>query len=151
MTNGAAWGALVLRVVLGIVFVMRGYAALAIVGPSAVAGYTIRMGFPPGIAPLLVWYLVLVHTIGGALIAVGLWTRVAAVLNIPIMLCAVLLLHWPQGFYLTGVIVDAPAGRTSVAGYEYALLVLACVVAVALTGPGPFSIDSKRHAPGRRH
>jgi putative oxidoreductase len=108
------------------------------------------MGFPDTVALPLAWYLIVVHAVGGALIIVGLWTRIAAVLNIPIMLCAVLLIHWPQGFFMKGVIIDAAAGRAATAGYELAFLVLGCTVAVALLGAGPYSLDSRRHAPGRR-
>ena len=74
----------------------------------------------------------------------------AAVLNIPIMLCAMFLIHLSQGFFMNGVIVDAGAGRAVAAGYEFSLLVLGCTVAVALIGAGPFSIDSRRSMPGRR-
>jgi putative oxidoreductase len=150
MTHGAAWGALVLRVVLGIILVMHGYAAFSLIGPRGVAGYIVRMGFPPWVAAPLSWYLIIVHAVGGALLIVGLWTRGAAVLNIPIMLCAVALIHWPQGFLMKGVVVDAAAGRAVTAGYEFALLVLGCTIAVALLGAGPYSLDGRRSMPGRR-
>jgi putative oxidoreductase len=150
LTHGAAWGALVLRVVLGVVLVMHGYAAFWLIGPRGIGGYVIRMGFPAVTALPLAWYLIVVHALGGALIVIGLWTRLAAVLNIPIMLCAVLLVHLSQGFFMKGVIVDAAAGRAATAGYELSLLVLGCTVAVALIGAGPYSIDRGRSAPGRR-
>jgi putative oxidoreductase len=150
LTYGAAWGALVLRVVLGITFVMHGYAAFWLIGPRGIGGYVVRMGFPAFAALPLAWYLILVHSVGGALIVIGLWTRLAAILNIPIMLCAVFLVHLSQGFFVKGVIVDAAAGRAATAGYEFSLLVLGCTVAVALIGAGPYSIDRGRSAPGRR-
>ena len=150
LTYGAAWGALVLRVVLGVILVMHGYAAFWLIGPRGIGGYVIRMGFPAFTAAPLAWYLIIVHALGGALIIIGLWTRLAAILNIPIMLCAVLLVHLPQGFFMRAVIVDAAAGRAATAGYELSLLVLGCTVAVALIGAGPYSIDRGRSAPGRR-
>jgi putative oxidoreductase len=150
MTHGAAWGALVLRVVLGIDLIMHGYAALALIGPKGVGSYVVRMGFPAMLALPLAWYLIVVHVVGGALIVLGLWTRGAAVLNIPVMLCAVVLVHWSQGFLMQGVIVDAAAGRAAATGAELAVLVLGCTIAVALIGPGPFSIDGRRAAPIRR-
>ena len=150
MTNGAAWGVLVLRVVLGVVFVMHGYLAYAVLGPRGAAGYLARMGFPTHTLLPLAWYLIVVHLVGGALIIVGLWTRVAALLNIPIMASATALLHWPQGFYMRAVVVDAAGGKAMMLGYEFSLLVLACTVAIALIGAGPFSIDRVRTAPGRR-
>ena len=151
MTSGAAWGTLVLRVALGIIFVIHGYAAIAVVGPRALAGYTVRMGFPPGTAMPFAWYVILVHGLGGALLVLGLWTRAAAVLNIPVMLHTALAHEWPRGFFLKGVVVDTAADHIAAAGYEYAMLVLACTTTVALLGAGRFSIDDRRRAPGRRH
>ena len=151
MTNGAAWGVLVLRIVLGLVLVMHGYLAYAVLGPRGAAGYLVRMGFPaPTLLPLA-WYLIVVHLVGGALIIVGLWTRTAALLNIPIMASATALLHWPEGFFMRAVVADTAGGKATTFGYELSLLVLACTVAVALIGAGPFSIDRARSAPGRRH
>jgi putative oxidoreductase len=145
MTNGAAWGVLVLRIVLGVILVMHGYTAFMTFTPRGVAGLVVRMGFPSWTAMPLAWYLIVVHAVGGALIVIGLWTRLAAVLNLPIMLAAVLLLHWPQGFLMRAMVSD---GRASVIGYEFALLVLACTLAITLIGAGPFSFDGRR--PGRR-
>jgi putative oxidoreductase len=150
LTHGAAWGALVLRIVLGVILVMHGYAAFWLIGPRGIGGYIVRMGFPAVTAVPLAWYLILVHTIGGLLIIIGLWTRLAAILNIPVMLCAVILVHLSQGFFMRGVIVDAAAGRAASAGYELSLLVLGCTVAVALMGAGPYALDRRRTAPGRR-
>ena len=144
MTNGAASGVLILRVVLGIVLIMHGYLALAVIGPAATAEYMPRIGLPSALATLLAWYLIVVHAVGGALIVLGLFTRLAALLNVPIMVCAVALLHWSQGFYMTGAIVDAAAGRAKAIGYEFPLLVLGCTVAVALIGGGPLSLDRVR-------
>ena len=108
------------------------------------------MGFPTSTLLPLAWYLIVVHLVGGALIIVGLWTRVAAVLNIPIMASAVALLHWPQGFSMRAVVTDTAAGKAMPIGYEFSLLVLACTVAIALIGAGPFSIDRAGTASGRR-
>jgi putative oxidoreductase len=145
MTNGAAWGVLLLRIALGVILVMHGYAAVMTFTPRGVAALVTRIGFPAWTAMALAWYLIVVHAVGGALIVLGLWTRLAAVLNVPVMLAAVVLLHWPQGFFMRAVVSE---GRPTVVGYEFALLVLACTLAVALIGAGPLSFDGRR--PGRR-
>ena len=145
MTNGAAWGVLVLRIVLGVILVMHGSMVFSTYTPRGAASLVTRIGYPPWSALILAWYLIVVHVVGGALIVVGFWTRLAAVLNLPIMASAVLLMHLSQGFFMRGVVSD---GRTSVVGYEFSLLVLACTIAIALIGPGPFSIDGRR--PARR-
>ncbi|MBM3219263.1 MAG: DoxX family protein [Candidatus Rokubacteria bacterium] len=149
MTYGAAWGVLVLRLALGIVFVMHAYEQLVLFGPRDVAATILRQGFPASVVPLIAWYTMGAQALGGALLAVGLWTRVAAVLAMPTLFGAFFLLHLPQGFFMRGAIREA-GERAAAVGYELSFLVLACTIAVALVGPGPFSIDDRRRAPGRR-
>lgn len=136
-----AWGTALLRIWLGIVFVMHGYLGAAVLGPEAIAGYTTRMGFPPTAGLALGWYLIAAHLVGGALLVIGLWTRAAALVNVPVMASAVFLLHLPQGFFMNGIIVDAAAGRAIAGGYEFTLTVLVATLAVMLLGPGAFSVD----------
>lgn len=98
MTTGPeAWGATLLRLILGVVYLTHGWYAVAVVGLSALAGYMPRMGYPPAVAPLLGWYLVVGHLVGGALMVLGVWTRAAALLQVPIMASAVFLLHSRRG------------------------------------------------------
>jgi putative oxidoreductase len=148
-THGVAWGALVLRVVLGVVLVMHAYEGLVVLGPRDLASTLVRHGFPSAVVPPIVWYTIAAHAVGGALIIVGFRARAAAVLNLPVLLGALILLHVPQGFFMRGVVRD-PTGRAAAVGYELSLLLLACTVTVALVGPGPFSLDSRRATPGRR-
>lgn len=146
MNAPEAWGATILRIVLGVIFVMHGYLGLNVLGPARVGGFVTGMGYPVATAPLLAWYLIVVHLAGGGLMILGLWTRLAALLQVPIMASAVFLLHLPQGFVMRGVIVDAAAGRAIAAGYEFALLVLVATLAVALLGSGALSVDRARAA-----
>lgn len=122
---------------MGAIFVMHGYYAWAVLGSAAAAGMVARMGVPPALAAPLAWYLVLAHVVGGILIVVGLWTRWAALANVPIMASAVFFFHLKQGFFLR------PLGA-GVGGYEYALTVLATTVALVLLGSGAASIDGAR-------
>jgi putative oxidoreductase len=136
-----AWGATLLRANLGVVYVAHGWYALGL-GLDAVAGYMPRMGFPVAAARWLAWYLLVVHLVGGALILVGLWTRLAAVLQVPIMMSAVFLLHLSQGFFLKALTVPSADGPRQIAGgYEYPLLVLVATLALALLGPGRLALD----------
>jgi putative oxidoreductase len=148
-TYGVAWGALVLRVVLGVVFVMHAYELLVLLGPRDVTGTMLRQGFPRTVVPVLFWYTIAAQAGGGVLIAIGLWTRPAAVVNLPILFGAFFLLHLPQGYFMRGAIREA-GERAAAVGYELSLLVLACTVAVALQGAGPMSFDDRLNAPGRR-
>ena len=136
-----AWGTALLRIWLGILFVIHGYLAAAVLGLETIAGYTTRMGFPATAGIALAWYLIGAHLVGGVLLVIGLWTRAAALVNVPVMASAVFLLHLPQGFFMNGIIVDAAAGRAIAGGYEFTLTVLVATLAVMLLGPGKLSVD----------
>jgi putative oxidoreductase len=131
----APWGTLLLRLDIGVVYVMHGYLALMVLGPQAVAGYITRMGYPPSLAQALAWYLVVAHLVGGILIILGLWTRWAALANVPPMASAVFLLHFRQGFFMT------PVSPTAVGGFEFSLTVLVATIALVLLGSGALSVE----------
>jgi putative oxidoreductase len=145
MTSPHGLGLAVLRVTLGVIFLMHGYLALAVIGPAGVAGYTTRMGYPAALGPALAWYLILAHSIGGLLLVLGLWTRGAAAAQLPIMASALFLHHLRQGFFLTGIILDPARGIAIAGGYEYTLLVLAATLTLVLAGGGALALG-----PGRR-
>jgi putative oxidoreductase len=144
MSHGARWGVTLIRVVTGVVYVMHGYLAFAVLGPAAVAGYTRAMGFPEAAGPLLAWYLVVAHGLGGLALVLGVATRWAALVQVPIILSALLLHHLRQGFFMTGIVVDAARGQAVAGGYEYTLLLLAVTVALVLLGGGALSSDGRR-------
>jgi putative oxidoreductase len=137
------YGITLLRVGLGVIYVMHGYLGLVVVGPAGLAGYVVRMGYPAGYAPGLAWYAILAHTVGGLFIILGLWTRWAALAQVPIMVSALLLLHWKQGFFMRGIIVDAAGGRAIAGGYEFSLLVLVATLTLVLSGGGALALDRR--------
>ena len=150
-TGAAAWGAALLRAILGVIFVMHGYLVLRVLGPDVAADYIVRMGYPAWLSQALAWYLILVHGIGGVLLLGGFWTRVIALLQIPIMASAFFLLHLAQGFFMSATLIDSPAGPRAIpVGYEYTLLVLVATLAQALLGPGACSLDERRATPKLR-
>jgi putative oxidoreductase len=143
MTRSRGLGLAVLRVTLGVIFLMHGYLALALIGPAGIAGYTTRMGYPAAIGPALAWYLILAHSVGGILLILGLLTRWAAVAQVPIMASAFFLHHVRQGFFMTGVVVDPARDVAIAAGYEYSLLVLAATLTLVLAGGGAPGLDRR--------
>jgi putative oxidoreductase len=149
MDTWQAWGIMLLRVVLGGIFVMHGYHAFAVVGPRRLADMIVRMGNPELVSFVLAWYVIAAHVIGGILLILGLWTTVAALVQTPIMAAAVFRIHWPQGFFMRGALGEG--GQPVAAGYAYALLVLAATVAIALTGPGALSVDEARRHRHHHH
>jgi putative oxidoreductase len=70
------------------------------------------------------------EAIGGALLTLGALTPVAAGLITGTMITAIRKVHAPNGPWVTQ------------GGYEYNLVLLAAMVALTETGPGPLSVDS---------
>ena len=143
MTFSRGLGLAVLRVTLGVIFLMHGYLTFVHIGPANAAGYTARMGYPAALGPALAWYLIVAHSVGGVLLIVGLFTRWAAAAQLPIMASAFFLHHLRQGFFLTGVVVDPAKGVAIAAGYEYTLLVLAATLTLVLAGGGALALDRR--------
>jgi putative oxidoreductase len=128
------YGATLLRITLGVIFVMNGYFALFVLEPAGAVQVISILGLPLG--GVLIWYLIVAHIVGGLMMVVGLKTRWAALANIPIMLIALFRVHVYQGLLMTCTIVDAAAGKAYPVGLEYSLLALAATAALALQGGG---------------
>ena len=132
------YGVPLLRITLGVIFVMNGYFALFVLKPAGTAQAINIPGLPLGEA--LAWYVIVTHIVGGLMLIVGLKTRWAALANIPVLLIALSWVHVYQGFLMTCAIVDAAAGKAHPAGLEYPLLVLAATAALALHGGGALAM-----------
>ena len=128
-----SYGLLALRVVLGLV--LAGHGAQKLFGwfggggPRGTAGmFGQHLRFR---APLVVAVVGgLAEFGGGLLLATGLLTPLAALGIAAVMINAVATVHWPNGFWATK------------GGYEYNLIILTAVVALAATGPGRYSLDA---------
>jgi len=139
-----AFGATLLRVILGITFVSHGYLGYFDLTPEGTADFITVMGVPLG--RMLAWYLILAHVVGGLMLIAGLWTRWAAAANVPVMLTTVLLFHLQQGFFMTGAIAGAATGQARAVGLEYPLLVLVATIAQVFLGGGALAMtpDTRR-------
>lgn len=80
----------------------------------------------------LMYFVAAIHIIGGAMLAVGFLTRLAALVQIPILAGAVFVIHWQGGLF---------SGSQS---FEFSALVLFLLVLVFLHGSGRWSIDHHR-------
>lgn len=121
-------GLLLLRLVLGVIFIAHGLQKILVDSiPGVAAGFG-GMGIPaPEVAAVVVAG---VEVVGGALLIVGLGTRVFAVLLTVSMAVALVLVHLAAGFFAAD------------GGYEYVLLLAVASLALALTGPGRIAIDA---------
>jgi putative oxidoreductase len=119
------WGLAVVRVVVGIVFLIHGFQKLFLMGFGGVAGFLGGLGVPaPGLFAVIV---TLVEFLGGLALIVGLFTRVVAILLALDMLVALLTVHLPGGFFATNG--------------ELPLVLLAATVGLVIAGPGEAALD----------
>ena len=122
------WGIALLRIVVGIVFVMHGQQKLFEMGVGGVGGFFASLGVPaPQLAAVVVGVL---ETVGGLALILGVLTRLFGLLLTGDMLVALLLVHRPNGFF---------AGD---GGVELVLLLGTAALALALTGPGALALDN---------
>lgn len=127
-------GLLVVRVVAGVAFTAHGAQKVFVSGLGAVAAGFAQMGLP--LAGLLGPAVGLVEFLGGLALILGLLTRPVAAALAVVMLGAVFLVHLPAGYFLPN-------------GYEFAFTLMGAAVALAITGAGGFSLDSRLGAEGR--
>ena len=132
------YGATVLRLFLGVTFVMHAYLALVIYTPAGAAAFNARMGIP--LPEVAAWFTILAHGLGGLMMILGLWTRWAALVNLPVMLGALIFVHLSQGYFLKGVLVGS---APQAAGYEYVLLIVGATLAQVLLGGGALAITRR--------
>ena len=116
----------ILRVVIGIVFAAHGAQKLFTYGLAGITEGFAKMGVPmPGVmAP----FISILEFAGGIALVIGLLTRLIGLGLAFDMLGAILLVHGAGGFFLPK-------------GYEFVLLLLVGSAALAIGGPGAFSVD----------
>ncbi len=117
----------VLRIMVGLLFLQHGLVKL--------------FGFPvagPASLPPLLMAAASIELVGGVLLVVGLFTRIAAFIMSGEMAFAYFISHAPRGFYpYAGSVAPANGGEAAVL-YCFVFLYL------AVAGAGPWSVDATR-------
>ena len=132
MSDADVAALLLVRVVVGLIMIMHGLNHWRGGGRiEGTARWFTGLGLKQGV--LQAWMSVLTEVGAGVLLILGLLTPLACAAVISVMLVAGLLAHRPNGFF---VFKD---------GYEYVLTLAVVALALAVLGPGRWSVD---HAAG---
>ena len=129
MTNErfAAYGAFLLRVALGVMFISHAYLKYAVFTVPGFEAYLQQAGLPSAFA----WPIILAEFLGGTAILAGFYGRCVALALVPLLLGAISV-HAPNGW-----VFNAPNG-----GWEYPAFLTAAAVVQALIGDGAFALRS---------
>jgi putative oxidoreductase len=125
-------GLLVLRLVLGVIFIGHGAQKLfgSFGGPriSGFAKILEQLGVKPG-RPMAI-LAGLAEFVGGILVMLGFLTPVAALALIVVMIVAIVAVHLKNGFFNTN------------GGYEFNLALVGIALTLLIAGGGAYSLDS---------
>jgi putative oxidoreductase len=121
-----AYGATLLRVTLGGLFLAHAGLKYFVFTPAGTAQFFESVGLPGGLA-----YAVLTaEVVGGTALILGLYTRIVALSLIPILLGAIVSVHASAGFFFNN-----PNG-----GWEFPAVWAVALMVQALIGDGAFAL-----------
>lgn len=127
------WAIFVLRVVLGFIFLGHGLQkCFGLFAGPGIGGFS-EMLSGMGFKPALFWAYIAAYTelIGSLCLISGVFIRIAAVFLLILMIVAIFKVHLTKGLFL------------SAGGFEYALLIAAACLTLAIAGAGKLSIAAK--------
>ncbi len=133
------FGITLLRAALGAYFLLHAYFVWTVYGIAGFSRLVASAGVP--LPEFITWLTLIGHAIGGLILLVGYFSRLGAFLNLIIMTGALVNVHLSQGFFLTGIVIDAERGRAVAGGYEYTLFLAIACVSILLLGGGPLSLE----------
>ncbi|WP_432710483.1 DoxX family protein [Pedobacter sp.] len=119
-----------IRIALGLLIFFKG---IALISNHQVAQELIYhnnvFGFSGMMASVAIHIVAFVHLVGGLLITIGLLTRFAVVIQIPILLCAIFFVNIGKGFTVLN------------SELWLSVLVLILLIVFWVVGSGPLSVD----------
>lgn len=134
-SSPSGWGLLILRLALGITFIVHGWPKLnpngQLKGPAGLAGWLKQMGVP---LPLFfAWVVALLETLGAVLLILGLGTFILAAGSAIDMLVATMLVKRQM--------MKAAFMDQKVQGWEFEFALMVQAVTLLFTGAGSISLD----------
>lgn len=125
-TRTAPYAAFILRLSLGVLFLAHFSLKFFIFTPAGTAQFFQSLGLPGALA-----YLTMTAELLGAIaLILGVYTRLVAIALIPILLGAIVTVHWSAGFFFTN----------ANGGWEFPAFWIIGLLALALVGDGAFAL-----------
>ncbi|MEA9557035.1 DoxX family protein [Xanthomonas nasturtii] len=126
----AAYGAALLRISLGALFLVHGLTKLLVFTLAGTVGYFQSLGLPAALA-----YLSMALELGlGLALLLGLYARWVALLGVPLLLGTIVSVHGANGFGFSN-----PGG-----GWEYPALWAVLLIVQSLLGDGALALKPAR-------
>ena len=116
-----------LRIYIGIGLFLKG--TQFIIQEETLSQWLIEAGHMLIIPSFIIHYIVIAHLCGGILLAAGLLTRFAAIIQIPIIIGAIFTVHLKEGLFQVSQ------------NLEFTILLLFILILLSLCGSGKVSAD----------
>ena len=126
------------RIYLGLGLFARGLILITNTSPGYFVDLLQRSGQSWLTNGILLHYVMVAHFVGGLLLTIGFLTRIAALVQIPILFGAVFFIHRQDGLFALGQSLELSA------------LVLFLLVLFLIAGAGKLSLDYVTFGPGRK-
>lgn len=118
------WALTILRLVLGSIFILHGgQKVFGLFGGPGLEGFVAWIG-TMGVPEWLAYLAAFAELIGGAMMFLGIAAEIGALLTMGVMIGAVIVVHWPNGYF----------GQNG--GFEYPFNLALFALAVVVGGPG---------------
>lgn len=122
--------AFILRVTMGILFILHGGLKIFVFTPAGTAAFFESLGF----AGFLAYPIIAIEVLGGIALVLGVWTRWVSLALVPVMLGTIYAPHGAAGFFFSN-----PGG-----GWEYPAFWTVALVVQALLGDGAYAAKRSR-------
>jgi putative oxidoreductase len=145
----APYAAIPLRLIVGFGFLAHGLAKWSH-GPEAFAGILHATGVP--LPHVMAWGTIATELVVGIAFLFGAFVPIVSIPAIILLAVAIFTVHLPYGFSSIKLIsVNNGRAQFGPPGYECDLLYIASIIALALIGPTPWSVDRHRSLHSPRH
>ena len=129
----------VVRIYLGLGLLARGLLLITNTSTGYFVDLLQRSGQAWITSGIMLHYVMVAHFVGGLLLTIGFLTRIAALVQIPVLIGAVFFVHRQDGLFALGQ------------SLEFSALVLFLLCVFAIVGAGKLSLDYVTFGSGRAH